>query len=117
MFSSIVATVYEITCVKQILPKKKNLTSISNNNKPIIVLFVLLPLEAAFHQFNTLLLITFDPIARLRSNFFQTECNHKAQPPKGFSSLQIVAVVHGKQKKTKFWASGARKMSWWGTFL
>ena len=32
-------------------------------------------------------------------------------------SLQIIAVMHHKPKKTKFWASGVRKRSWWGTFL
>ena len=77
---------------------------------PIIVLFAFLLLEAAFHKFSTLLLITFDPIARFRSNFFQTVCSHKALPPKGFSNLQIVAVVHHKPKNAKFWASGVRKM-------
>ena len=82
-----------------------------------IVLFALLPLEAAFQKFNTLLLITFDPITRFRSNFFQTACNHKAHPPNEFLSLRIAAVVLGKQNNPKFWASGARKMSWWGTFL
>ena len=30
---------------------------------PIIVVFAFLPLEAAFHKFSTLLLITFEPIA------------------------------------------------------
>ena len=32
-------------------------------NKPTIVLFTFLPIEAAFHKISTLLLITFDPIA------------------------------------------------------
>ena len=103
--------------MKYLLLTNSTKTSISNKNKPIIVLFAFLPLEAAFHKLNTLLLITFDPIGRFRSNFFQTVCNHKAHPPKGFLSLQIVAVVHGKSKNPKFWASGARKMSWWETFL
>ena len=84
---------------------------------PIIVLFAFLPLEAAFHKFSTLLLITFDPIARFRSNFFQAVCSHKVHPPKGFLNLQIVAVVHHKPENSKFWASEVKKMGWWGTFL
>ena len=114
MFSSIVTTVYEILALNKFnqKKKKKNLTSFSHNNKPIIVLFAFLPLEAAFHKFNTLLLISYDPIARFRSNFFQTVCSHKAYPPKGFLSLQIVAVVHHKPEKPKFWASEVRKMGW-----
>ena len=82
-----------------------------------MVLFAFLPLEAAFHKFSTLLLITFESIAQFRSNFFQTVCSYKAQTPKGCLSLQIVAVVHHKPKNPKFWASWARKLGWWGNFL
>ena len=92
------------------------MTSISHYNKQIIVLFVFLPLEAAFHKFSTLLLITFDPIARFRSNFLQTVCSYKAHSPKGFLSLQIVAVVHHKPKTPKFWASGVKKWVGGGPF-
>ena len=45
-------------------------------------------------MFRTLLLITFDPVARFRSNFFQTVSSHKTHPPKGFLNLQFVAAVH-----------------------
>ena len=86
------------------------MTSISHFNKPNIVLFAFLPLEAAFHKFSTLLLITFESIVQFRSNFFQTVCSHKARPPKGCLSLQIVAVVHHKPKNPKFWASGGQKI-------
>ena len=85
------------------------MTSISHYNKPIIVLFAFLPLEAAFHKFNTLLLITFDPIGRFRSNFFQTVSNYKGHSPKGFLSLQIVAVVQGKPKKNKILGKWGQK--------
>ena len=85
------------------------MTSISHNNKPIIVLFAFLPLEAAFHKFSTLLFITFDPIARFRSHLFQTVCSYKAHPPKGFLSLQIVAVVHHKSKKNKILGKWGQK--------
>ena len=117
MFSSIVTTIHEILVLNKLYHAKWNLTSISHNNKPIIVLFAFLPLEAAFHKFSTLLLITFEPIAQFRSNFFQTVCSYKAQTPKGCLSLQIVAVVHHKPKNPKFWASGVRKLGWWGNFL
>ena len=56
-------------------------------------------------------------MAPFSSKFFQTMCNYKAHPPTGFLSLQIVAVVHHKPENPKFWASGVRKMGWWGTFL
>ena len=81
-----------------------------------MVLLAFLPLEAAFHKFSTLLLITFKPTAQFRSNFFQTVCSYKAQTPKGCLSLQIVAVVHHKPKKPKFWASGIRNWVGGGTF-
>ena len=70
MFSSIVTTIHEILALNKLYHAKWNLTSISHYNKPIIVLFAFLPLEAAFHKFSTLLLITFEPIAQFRSNFF-----------------------------------------------
>ena len=94
MFSSIVATVYEILPSNKFYHKKLNLTSISFYNKPIIVLFVFLPLEAVFHNFSLLLLVTSNPIARFRSNFLQTVCSYKAYPPKAFLSFQIVVAVH-----------------------
>ena len=53
-----------------------------------MVLFVFLPLEAAFYKFSTLLLITFDPIARFRSIFLKTVCIYETHPSKGFLSLQ-----------------------------
>ena len=84
---------------------------------PTIELFAFLALEAAFHKFSTLWLITFDPIARFCSNFFQTVCNHNTYPPKMFLILKIVAVVHHKQENSNFGASGVRKSGWWGTFL
>ena len=109
---------YEILALyKFYRKKKKNLTSILHCNKPIKILFAFLQLKAAFHNFSTLLLITFDPIARFRSNFVQTVCCRKAHPPKRFLSLQIVAIEHHKPGNPKFWASGVRKMGWWGTFL
>ena len=61
-----------------------------------MVLFVVLPLEAAFHKFSTLLLITFDPLTQSRSNFFQTMCNRKAYPSKMILSFKVIAVVHHK---------------------
>ena len=87
MFSSIVATVYEILALYKFYQKKKNLTLISLYSKPIIVLFAFLPLEAAFYKFSTLLLITFDPIARFHLIFFKLCVVIKAHSPKGFLSL------------------------------
>ena len=58
----------------------------SHYSKSITVLFAFLPLEVAFHKFTTLLLITFDPIARFREIFFQTVCNRKVHPPNRFLS-------------------------------
>ena len=61
-----------------------------------------MPLESTFQKFSLLLLITFDSIARFRSNFFQTMCNHKAHLPKMFFSMKIVAVVYYKQENSNF---------------
>ena len=76
---------------------------------PIIVLFAFLPLEAAFHKFNISLLVTFDPIARFCSIFFQTVCSHKVHPPKGFLGFQIVATVHHKPKNPKILGKWCQK--------
>ena len=80
--------------------KKKNLTSTSHYNKPIIRLFTFLMLETAFHKFRTFLLITFNFIPQFFSNFFQTVRNHKAHLPKMFLSMKIIAVVHYKQENS-----------------
>ena len=102
MFSFILTTVYEILALNKFnQKKKKNLTSFSHNNKPIIVHFAFLPLEAAFHEFNTLLLISYDPIARFRSNFFQTVCSHKAYPLKGFLELANCRCRAPQTRKAK----------------
>ena len=90
MFSFIAATVYEIlTLNKFYRRKKKNLTSISHYNQPIIVLFAFLAVKVAFYKFSTLLLITFDLTAGFRSNFFQTVCSYKAHPPKRFEACKL----------------------------
>ena len=112
MFSFIVAAVYRMLVLNKIYYKKYNLTSISHNNKLVIVRFAFLPLEAAFYKFSTLLLVTFDPIARFRSIFFQTVCSYKTHSPKQFLSLQIVDVMHHKPENPKFWAIGVRKKGW-----
>ena len=105
------------TCYNQIFTIKNGIWHQFYTNKPTFALFVFLPLEAAFHKFSTSLLITFGPIARFCCNFFQFVFNHKAYPPKMFLNLQIIAVVHHKPDNSKFWESGIRKMSWWGTLL
>ena len=69
-----------------------------------------MPLEAVFHKFSSLLLISFDPIVRFRSNFFQARSNLKRHSPKMFLGLQIIAVVHHEPENLNFWASGIRKM-------
>ena len=93
------------------------MTSISHYNKPTVVLFALLTLAAAFHEFSSSMIITFDPTARFRSNIFQTVCNHKAHPPKMFLILQIIAAIHHKPGNSNFWESGVRKMDCIETFL
>ena len=80
--------------------KKKNLTSTSHYNKPIIGLFAFVMLETAFHKFRAFLLITFNYIAQFFSNFFQTVRNHKAHLPKMFLSIKIIAVVYHKQENS-----------------
>ena len=93
------------------------MTSISLHNKPVIVLFAFLPQEAAFHKFNTSLLITFDPIARFRSIFFQTVCSHKAHPPKGFFKLPNCRCCAPQTKKPKILGKwGQKKGLVWDLF-
>ena len=113
IFSSKVATVYEILAMNKSLPYK---IEFLHYNMQTIVLLKFLPLEAAFHKFSTLWLVTFDPNARFRSKFFQTMCDHKAYPPKMFLILHIIAAVHRKQEH-KFWGKWSQKNGLMGTFL
>ena len=116
MFFPIVATVYKILALNKFYLKKEKLTSVSHYNKPIIVLFFISASRSSISQVSSLLLTTFYSFAQVRSNFFQTVCCYKTHPPKGFSSLQIVAVVHHKPETPKFGQVGSEKWVGGGTF-